>query len=90
MQEARCAPACRALGLSVRTDQLWLHEGEVKAGGRPLAVRPPSHCAQRPCALWRFMTVDPEQIQQKLPVGIFEPRTGHKFSSEYDRSGRNT
>jgi hypothetical protein len=36
-----------------------------------------------------FMTVDPEEIQQKLLAGDFEPRTAHKFSSEYDLSGRN-
>jgi hypothetical protein len=37
-----------------------------------------------------FMTVDPKEIQQKLLAGDFEPRTAHKFSSEYDLSGRNT
>lgn len=37
---ARCASACRVLGLSVRTYQCWLREGEVKADGRLLAFRP--------------------------------------------------
>jgi putative transposase len=37
---ARRAQACAALGLSVRTYQRWIREGEVKVDGRPLAKRP--------------------------------------------------
>lgn len=36
----RCAPACRELNLSVRTDPRWIRDGEVRANGRPLAKRP--------------------------------------------------
>ena len=36
------------------------------------------------------MIADPKEVHQKLLAGDFEPQTAHKFSSEYDLSGRNT
>ena len=40
-QGARLAPACRQLGLSLRTYQRWTQGEAVKADGRPTAARPP-------------------------------------------------
>jgi transposase InsO family protein len=72
---ARCAPACRTLGLSVRTYQRWLRDGEVKADGRPLAVRPePANkltAAEREqvlalCHAPEFASLPPSQIVPRL------------------------
>jgi putative transposase len=38
---ARTFKACEEMGISMRTFQRWTREGDVKADGRPGAVRPP-------------------------------------------------
>jgi putative transposase len=38
---ARKASACREMGISVRSLQRWVQEGELKVDGRPGAYRPP-------------------------------------------------
>lgn len=41
---ARKKPACEILGITIRTYQRWIKNGDVKTDGRPDAVRPcPSH-----------------------------------------------
>jgi hypothetical protein len=72
---ARCASACRVLGLSVRSYQRWLREGEVKADGRPLAVRPEPANKLTPaerdqvlalCHTPEFASLPPSQIVPRL------------------------
>lgn len=72
---ARCAAACQALGLSVRTYQRWLCEGAVRADGRPLAVRPEPANKLTPaerdqvlalCHTPEFASLPPSQIVPRL------------------------
>lgn len=72
---ARCAPACAVLGLSVRTYQRWVREGEVRGDGRPVAQRPePAHklsAEERArvleiCHAPEFASLPPSQIVPRL------------------------
>ncbi len=72
---ARLDPACRVLGITARTFQRWTREGEVRADGRPDAVRPrPEHAlsaAEREdvlntCNRPEFADLPPGQIVPRL------------------------
>ena len=72
---ARCAPACAAVGLSVRTYQRWVRNGAVRDDGRPLAKRPePAHklsAEERTrvlevCHRPEFASLPPSQIVPRL------------------------
>ena len=72
---ARLAPACRVIGITPRTFQRWTCEGEIRADGRPQAMRPrPSHAlseAERErvlatCNRPEFADLPPGQIVPKL------------------------
>ncbi len=72
---ARLAPACRILGLSVRTYQRWTRDGSVSQDKRPEADRPrPEHALSKEerqkvldtCNSEEFASLPPGQIVPKL------------------------
>lgn len=74
-QGARLEPACEVIGISLRTFRRWLQGGDVKADGRPDAVRPPpvqrlsdEERAQvlEICNEPRFASLPPSQIVPRL------------------------
>ena len=74
-QGARLLPACEVVGISLRTYRRWTGGGEVKADGRPTAVRPPpvhrlneAERAEvlRVCSEPRFASLPPSQIVPRL------------------------
>ena len=74
-QGARLEQACEVVGICLRTYRRWTRPGEVKADGRPLAVRPlpanrlsDEERAQilRVCNEPRFASLPPSQIVPRL------------------------
>lgn len=74
-QGARLVPACEVVGISLRTYRRWTEGSEVKADGRPSAVRPPpvqrlSEVERgevlRVCSEPRFASLPPSQIVPRL------------------------
>jgi len=72
---ARRAPACREVGISIRTLQRWTEDGSVKADGRPEATRPapPNKLTEAErkaivavCNEPGFSSLPPSQIVPKL------------------------
>jgi putative transposase len=72
---ARLAPACEVVGISLRTYRRWSRGTQVKADGRPTAVRPaPRHRLSeaeraqvlRVCNEPRFSSLPPSQIVPRL------------------------
>ena len=72
---ARLVLACAVVGISLRTYRRWTQGDEVKADGRPTAVRPPpahqlgeAECAEvlRVCSEPRFVSLPPSQIVPRL------------------------
>lgn len=74
-QGARLEQACEVVGISLRTYRRWTQHGEVKADGRPQAVRPvPSNRLSEEerrqilqvCNEPRFASLPPSQIVPRL------------------------
>ncbi len=71
---ARCAAACAALNLSVRTYQRWVREGGVKADGRPSAERPEPANKLGPEERGRVLEICHGPEFASLPPGQIVPR----------------
>jgi transposase InsO family protein len=72
---ARCAPACEALGLSVRSYQRWRRQGDATGDRRPHAPKPPQPHALTPeeqreildvCFSEQFADAPPAKIVARL------------------------
>ena len=71
---ARLKPAGAELGLDVRTYQRWTRDGEVKADGRPAAVRPPPANKLSEAERTQVLARCHEPAYASLPPGQIVPR----------------
>ena len=71
---ARKQPAAEVLGLSLRTLQRWLTGPELRADGRPGAVRPPPAHALSPAELQAVLDVCNSLEFASLPPSQIVPR----------------
>lgn len=69
---ARREPACQMLGLSVRTLQRWRQGGQIKADGRPAAIRQPANQLS-PAERQQVITVANQPEFQSLPPSQIVP-----------------
>lgn len=72
---ARLVPACEVVGINLRTSRRWTRGRDVRADGRPTAVRPPPAQrlseaeraeVRRVCSEPRFASLPPSQIVPRL------------------------
>ncbi|MEA3644068.1 MAG: IS3 family transposase, partial [Lamprobacter sp.] len=75
---ARLAPACAIIGISVRTYQRWVREGSVQGDRRPIAVRSKPSNALTQQERQAVVDICTQEEYADLPPGQIVPRLADK------------